>query len=81
VHPGVEALFPQHFRRDLRAGRFTVDFVYSVSAAFRLMSAKRIKADVDQMAVTSAILWAHRHATMLVPVEGGCGAALSAHAS
>jgi CheY-like chemotaxis protein len=31
--PDVEALFQQHFRRDLRAGRFTMEFVYSASAA------------------------------------------------
>jgi CheY-like chemotaxis protein len=29
----VEALFRQHFRRDLRAARFTVEFAYSASAA------------------------------------------------
>ena len=29
----VEALFRQHFRRDLRAGRFTMEFAYSASAA------------------------------------------------
>ena len=31
--PDVEALFRQHFRRDLRAGRFTIEFAYSASAA------------------------------------------------
>ncbi len=31
--PDVEALFRQHFRRDLRAGRFTMEFAYSASAA------------------------------------------------
>jgi CheY-like chemotaxis protein len=31
--PDVEALFCQHFRRDLRAGRFTMEFAYSASAA------------------------------------------------
>jgi CheY-like chemotaxis protein len=29
----VEALFCQHFRRDLRAGRFTMEFAYSATAA------------------------------------------------
>jgi CheY-like chemotaxis protein len=29
----VETLFRQHFRRDLRAGRFTMEFAYSASAA------------------------------------------------
>jgi CheY-like chemotaxis protein len=29
----VEALFRQHFRRDLRAARFTMEFAYSASAA------------------------------------------------
>jgi CheY-like chemotaxis protein len=31
--PDVEALFRQHFRRDLRAARFTMEFVYSATAA------------------------------------------------
>jgi CheY-like chemotaxis protein len=31
--PDVEALFRQHFRHDLRAGRFTMEFAYSASAA------------------------------------------------
>jgi CheY-like chemotaxis protein len=31
--PDVEALFRQQFRRDLRAGRFTMEFAYSASAA------------------------------------------------
>ncbi len=31
--PDVEVLFRQHFRRDLRAGRFTMEFAYSASAA------------------------------------------------
>ena len=31
--PDVEALFRQHFRRNLRAGRFTMEFAYSASAA------------------------------------------------
>jgi CheY-like chemotaxis protein len=31
--PDVEALFRQHFRRDLRAGRFSLEFVLSAPAA------------------------------------------------
>jgi CheY-like chemotaxis protein len=31
--PDVEALFRQHFRHDLRAGRFTMEFAYSATAA------------------------------------------------
>jgi CheY-like chemotaxis protein len=31
--PDVEALFRQHFRRDLRAGRFTMEFAQSGPAA------------------------------------------------
>jgi CheY-like chemotaxis protein len=31
--PDVEALFCQRFRHDLRAGRFTMEFAYSASAA------------------------------------------------
>ena len=33
--PDVETLFRQHFRRDLRAGRFTMEFAQSASAALR----------------------------------------------
>jgi CheY-like chemotaxis protein len=31
--PDVEALFRQHFRHDLRAGRFIMEFAYSATAA------------------------------------------------
>jgi CheY-like chemotaxis protein len=33
--PDVEVLFRQHFRRDLRAGRFTMEFAQSGSAALQ----------------------------------------------
>ena len=33
--PDVEALFRQHFRRDLRAGRFTMEFAQSAAAALQ----------------------------------------------
>ena len=33
--PHVEVLFRQRFRRDLRAGRFTMEFAQSASAALR----------------------------------------------
>src|SRR5262245_43365872 len=33
--PDVEVLFRQHFRRDLRAGRFTMDFAQSGPAALQ----------------------------------------------
>ena len=33
--PDVEVLFRQHFRRDLRAGRFTMDFAQSATAALQ----------------------------------------------
>jgi CheY-like chemotaxis protein len=33
--PDVEVLFPQHFRRDLRAGRFNMEFAQSGSAALQ----------------------------------------------
>ena len=36
--PDVEALFRQHFRHDLRAGRFTMEFAYSASAALDRIS-------------------------------------------
>jgi hypothetical protein len=32
--PDVEVLFRQHFRRDLRASRFTMEFAQSASAHF-----------------------------------------------
>ena len=35
--PDVEALFRQHFRRDLRAGRFTMEFAQSGPAALQLI--------------------------------------------
>jgi CheY-like chemotaxis protein len=33
--PDVETLFRQHFRRDLRAGRFTMEFTQSAPAALQ----------------------------------------------
>ena len=33
--PDVEVLFRQQFRRDLRAGRFTMEFVQSAPAALQ----------------------------------------------
>jgi CheY-like chemotaxis protein len=33
--PDVEMLFRQHFRRDLRAGRFTMEFAQSGDMALR----------------------------------------------
>ena len=33
----VEALFRQHFRRDLRAGRFAMEFAQSAPAALQLI--------------------------------------------
>jgi CheY-like chemotaxis protein len=33
--PDVEMLFRQHFRRDLRAGRFTMEFAQSADAALQ----------------------------------------------
>jgi CheY-like chemotaxis protein len=36
--PDVETLFRQRFRRDLRAGRFTMEFVQSGPAALRRIS-------------------------------------------
>ena len=32
--PDVEALFRQQFRRDIRDGRFTMDFAYRQTAPF-----------------------------------------------
>ena len=36
--PDVEVLFCQHFRRDIRAGRFTMEFAQSGSAALQRIS-------------------------------------------
>jgi CheY-like chemotaxis protein len=36
--PDVEVLFRQHFRRDLRTGRFTMDFAQSGPAALQRIS-------------------------------------------
>ena len=36
--PDVEMLFRQNFRRDLRAGRFSMEFAQSVSAALQSIS-------------------------------------------
>jgi CheY-like chemotaxis protein len=41
--PDVEALFRQHFRRDLRAQRFVVDFAQSAAEAL-----SRISSNVEQ---------------------------------
>ena len=36
--PDVEALFRQHFRRDLRDGRFAMEFAQSAPAALQCIS-------------------------------------------
>jgi CheY-like chemotaxis protein len=36
--PDVEVLFRQHFRRDLRAGRYTMEFAQSASAALQCIA-------------------------------------------
>ena len=36
--PDVEMLFRQQFRRDLRAGRFTMEFAQSADKAFQRIS-------------------------------------------
>jgi CheY-like chemotaxis protein len=36
--PDVEVLFRQQFRRDLRAGRFAIDFAQSAPAALQRIS-------------------------------------------
>ena len=36
--PDVEALFRQQFRRDIRDGRFTMDFARSAESALKLIS-------------------------------------------
>jgi CheY-like chemotaxis protein len=39
--PDVELLFRQQFRRDMRAGRFTMEFTQSAPAALRCLSEAR----------------------------------------
>jgi CheY-like chemotaxis protein len=36
--PDVEVLFRQHFRRDLRAGRFTMEFTLDAPTALKLIT-------------------------------------------
>ena len=54
--PDVEALFRQQFRRDLRAGRFIMEFAYSASAALERIRDEQARetqmADLVQVAVT-----------------------------
>ena len=38
TNPNVEALFRQQFRRDIRDGRFTMDFAQSADSALKLIS-------------------------------------------
>ena len=46
--PDVEMLFRQQFRRDLRAGRFTMDFAQSADSALqRISDAAGAVADPD----------------------------------
>ena len=48
--PDVEVLFRQHFRRDLRAGRFIMEFAYSASAALhRITDAGRGVTHLDPL--------------------------------
>jgi len=39
--PDVEQLFRQHFRRDLRAGRFTMEFAQSAAGALQCIDNER----------------------------------------
>ncbi len=39
--PDVESLFRQHFRRDMRAGRLTMEFAQSAPAALQCLSEAR----------------------------------------
>ena len=50
--PDVEALFRQHFRRDLRSGRFTMEFALSGPAALALIEQAR---DVELILILSDI--------------------------
>jgi len=50
--PDVEALFKQHFRRDLRSGRFTMAFALSGPAALALIEQAR---DVELILILSDI--------------------------
>ena len=50
--PDVEALFKQHFRRDLRSGRFTMEFALSGPAALALIEQAR---DVELILILSDI--------------------------
>ena len=42
--PDVEVLFRQHFRKDLREGRFSMEFAQSVNSALKCIQAARDQA-------------------------------------
>jgi len=48
--PDVESMFRQHFRRDLRAGRFTMEFANSAPAAL-----EQVKSNPDPSLILSDI--------------------------
>ena len=62
--PDVEMLFRQHFRRDLRSGRFTVEFALSAHAALQTMSAA---ADASLILILSDINMPGRSGLELLP--------------
>ena len=43
--PDVESMFRQHFRRDLRSGRFVMEFALSAQSALEQVKARRFQAD------------------------------------
>ena len=45
--PDVEALFRQQFRRDIRDGRFTMDFAQSADSALKLIRDAECIVDTD----------------------------------
>ena len=45
--PDVEQLFRQQFRRDLRSGRFAMEFAQSAAAALERIAAAQIVANLD----------------------------------
>ena len=62
--PDVEELFRQQFRRDLRAGRFTMDFAQSAKAALQRISEAESAALILILSdVVSTATWTLAHDT------------------
>jgi CheY-like chemotaxis protein len=66
--PDVEVLFRQHFRRDLRAGRFAMEFAQSAPAALQRIADA---AGVSLILLLSGLSGDAPSGSVGVPVTGG----------